>query len=57
MLFRLSNAIYVEVIGKMLINYSLIAHSLIVFGSIYAPDISFHFAIVLGLTPSFGFLI
>jgi hypothetical protein len=47
-LFKLSNAIYVVVIGKMLITYSLIAHSLIVFGLIYAPVVSFHFVAVLG---------
>ena len=55
-LFRLSNAIYEEVIGKMLITYSLVSHSLTVFGLIYAPDVLFHFATVFGLTPSLGFL-
>jgi hypothetical protein len=55
--FKLSNSIYVEEIGKMLITYSLIAHSLIAFGLIYAPDVSFHFTVVLGLTPSLGFRI
>jgi hypothetical protein len=55
--FKLSNAIYVGEIEKMLITYSLIAHSLIAFVLIYAPHVSFHFAIVLGLTPSIGFWI
>jgi hypothetical protein len=45
--FKLSNAIYTKVIGKMLITYSLIAHSLIAFGLIYALDVSFHFALFL----------
>jgi hypothetical protein len=53
--FKLSNVIYVEVIRKMLITYSLIAYYLITCGLLYAPDVSFHFAAVLGLTPSFGF--
>jgi hypothetical protein len=33
-LFRLSDALYVEVIGKMLITHFLTAHSLIAFGMI-----------------------
>jgi len=53
----LSNAIYVEVIGKMLITYSLILHSPITFGLIYAPDISFPFVVVLRLELSLDFLI
>jgi hypothetical protein len=56
-LFRLSDAIYVEVIQKMLITYSLIDHSPIAFGLIYAPDVSFPFTVVFGLTLSLGFLI
>jgi hypothetical protein len=55
--FKLSNAIYMEETRKMLITYSLIAHSLIAFSLIYAPDVSFHFAVILGLTPSLGFQI
>jgi hypothetical protein len=55
--FKLSNAIYMEMIGKMLITNSLIAHSLIAFGLIYALDVSFHVIAVLGLTPSLGFRI
>jgi hypothetical protein len=47
-LFRLSDAIYVEVIGKMLITYSLIVHSPIIFGLIYAPDVSFFSPLFLG---------
>jgi hypothetical protein len=38
MLFRLSDAFYMEVIGKMLITYFLIAHSPIVFGMTYAQE-------------------
>jgi hypothetical protein len=30
---------------------------LMTFGLIYAPDVSFHFAVVLGLRPSLGFQI
>jgi hypothetical protein len=48
-LFKLFNAIYMEVIGKMMIIYSLIVISLIVFRLIYAPDVSFYFVVVLGL--------
>jgi len=56
-LFKLSNAIYVEVIGKMLITYYLIVHSPIIFGLIYARDVSFPFAVVLRLELSLRFLI
>jgi hypothetical protein len=56
-LFKLSNAIYVEVIGKMLITYYLIVHSPITFGLIYAPNVSFPFAVVLRLELSLRFLI
>jgi hypothetical protein len=57
LLFKLSNAIYVEVIGKMLITYSYIVHSPITFGLIHAPDVSFPFAVVLRLELSLSFLI
>jgi hypothetical protein len=56
-LFRLSDAIYVEVIGKMLITYSLSAHSPIAFGLIYTLDVSFPFVVALALAPSLGSLI
>jgi hypothetical protein len=49
-LFRLSDTNFIGVIGKMLITYSLIAQSLITCGLIYAPDVSFPFAIVLGVS-------
>jgi hypothetical protein len=55
-LFRLSNAFNVEVIGKMLIIYILIAHSLIIFGMIYAPNVSSSFIVALGLAPFIGSL-
>jgi hypothetical protein len=49
-LFRLSDTNFIGVIGKMLITYSLIAQSLIACGLIYALDVSFPFAIVLGVS-------
>jgi len=55
LLFKLSNAIYVEVIGKMLITYSFIVHSPIAFGLIYAPNVSFPFVVVLRLELSLSF--
>jgi hypothetical protein len=45
MLFRLSNAFYVEVIWKLLITYFLIAYSLIAFGMIYPPNVSTTFIV------------
>jgi hypothetical protein len=56
-LFRLFDAFYVGVIGKMLITYFLTAHSLITFGMIYALDASFLFGVALGLALFLGSLI
>ena len=55
-LFRLSDALYVEVIGKMLITHFLTTHSLIAFGVIHAPNVSSLFIVALGLTTSLGSL-
>ena len=41
----------------MLITYSLSAHSLIAFGLIYSPEVSFPFLVALRLAPSIGSLI
>jgi len=51
-LFRLSDAFYVEVIRNILITYFFIAHSLITFGMIYAPNVSSPFVVAFGLAPS-----
>jgi hypothetical protein len=53
-LFRLFDAFYVGVIGKMLITYFLFAHSLITFGMIYSPYVSSPSIVALGLIPSFS---
>ena len=54
--FKLSDAFYMGVVGKMLIIYFLIACSLIAFGMIYVLNASFLLSVDLGSVPFLGFL-
>jgi hypothetical protein len=49
--FKSTDAFYMEVVGKMLITYFLIAHSLIVFGMIFVLNALFLLCVVLGSVP------
>jgi len=49
--FKSTDVFYMELVGKMLITYFLIAHSLIVFGMIFVLNTSFLLGVVLGSGP------
>jgi hypothetical protein len=49
--FKSTDAFYMEVVGKMLITYFFIAHSLIVFGMIFLLNTSFLLGVVLRSVP------